>query len=108
MKSHVVEIHDKPNDFITIVGRTNVKVSARKIEALIEFSKGSYGENIFNEALEDGRLIKVITNTNKIRSLILMENNKVYPSTFSVSTLDNRIYLATHFVKSKEDLNYEE
>lgn len=108
MKSHVVEIQDKPNDFITIVGRTNVKVSARKIEALIEFSKGSYGENIFNEALEDGRLIKVITDTNKIRSLILMENNKVYPSTFSVSTLDNRIYLATHFVKSKEDLNDEE
>ena len=106
MKSHVVEIHDKPNDFITIVGRTNVKVSARKIEALIEFSKGSYGENIFNEALEDGRLIKVITDTNKIRSLILMENNKVYPSTFSA--LDNRIYLATHFVKSKEDLNDEE
>lgn len=97
-----------PNDFITIVGRTNVKVSASKNWALIEFSKESYGENIFNEALEDGRLIKVITDTNKIRSLILMENNKVYPSTFSVSTLDNRIYLATHFVKSKEDLSDEE
>ena len=108
MKNQTVEIYDKPNDFITIVGRTNVKVSARKIESIIEFSKGSYGENIFNEALEDGRLVKVLTDTNKIRSLLLMENNKVYPSTFSVSTLDNRIYLATHFVKSKEDLNYEE
>lgn len=108
MKNQMVEIYDKPNDFITIVGRTNVKVSARKVEALIEFSKGSYGENIFNEALEDGRLVKVLTDTNKIRSLILMENNKVYPSTFSVTTLDNRIYLATHFTKNKEDLIYEE
>lgn len=105
MKNKIIEIQDKPNDLITIVGRSNVKVSARKIEALIEFQKGKYGEIIFNEALNTGRFIKVLTDPNKIKSLILMENNKVYPSTFSVSTLENRVYLATHFLK---DSNLEE
>lgn len=86
----VNSIYMQSNDMVTIVGRDMGAVSAQQVQALIDFNSIE-GEHIFNSALENGTYIKFITDKSKIKTLVIMDNGNIYPSTFNLSTLMKRI-----------------
>ena len=79
------------SEFMTIIGRAGAGVPIKKIEAIFEFSPDTNAEYIFNKALNEGKLIKTLVDTDKIRSLVILDDGQVHPSTFHFVTLKNRV-----------------
>lgn len=89
----IYQIYERPNEMITIVGSL-AQLSAQAIESLIAFNAPS-ADNIMMDAVHEQRFVPLITDPNKIKTLVLTKDNKVYPSTFSINALASRIYKAT-------------
>lgn len=97
-----LNIYSTPNPQITIVGRDVGKVSASKIESLVDFSSDAAGI-ILTEALENNTFVKLVTDSSKIKTLVILDNGKVYPSTFKIKALAGRIRKATSILDNGEE-----
>lgn len=74
---------------ITVIGQNTLGIPVKDIEAIIEFGSQASHE-IFEIALEEGRLIKALLDEDKIKSLIVLDNGDIIPSTFHFTSLRNR------------------
>lgn len=99
-----IYILSNPNNLITIVGRDMGQIAANNVEAIFDFASKE-GKDLYAKAIEEGRYVRFISDQSKIKCLVLMINGKVYPSTFTVPTLHNRIKEATTLdaVKGESD-----
>ena len=75
---------------ITIVGRDLGTVSALDIEAILDFN-AEENKLIMYNARERNQYFPLITDETKIKSLIIMKSGMIYPSTFRLVTISNRI-----------------
>mgnify|MGYP000367553504 CR=1 FL=1 len=89
-----IYIFSNPNNLVTIVGRDMGQIAANNVEAIFDFSSKE-GKELFASAIQENRYVRFIADQSKIKCLVLMNNGKVYPSTFTVPTLHNRIKEAT-------------
>lgn len=89
-----VEVVLKPNSMITVVGRDMGSISATNVESVIDYTLPE-AEMIINEARSKNKYRQFIADESKIKSLIIMTNGIVYPSSFRVVTLNERIREAT-------------
>ena len=74
---------------ITVIGQNSVAVPVYQIEAIIEYGSQASRE-ISERGLEEGKLIKALLDEDKIKSLILLDNGDIIPSTFHYISLRNR------------------
>lgn len=74
---------------ITVIGQNTLGVPVNEIEAIIEFGSQASCE-IFEKGLEKGKVIKALLDVDKIKSLIILENGDIVPSTFHFISLRNR------------------
>lgn len=89
-----VEVVLKPNSMITVVGRDMGSISATNVESVIDYTLPE-AKLILNEARSKNKYRHFIADESKIKSLIIMTNGIVYPSSFRVVTLNERIREAT-------------
>lgn len=101
-----IYILSNPNTLITIVGRDMGQIAANNVEAIFDFATKE-GKDLYTKANEEGRYIRFISDLSKIKCLVLMVNGKVYPSTFTVPTLHNRIKEATTLIDVEGDVDEE-
>lgn len=94
VKTVKYDVNLKANSLITVVGRDLGAISANKVESVMDYlcEEARY---IIAEAKTRGKYISLISDEQKIKSIVLMDNGKVYPSTFRVVTLMERIKEAT-------------
>lgn len=78
------------NDVITIVGRDAGAVATSMVEAILDI-KAPETELVLETAMRENRYCPLVADKSKIKSLVLLSNGKVYPSTFRVPTLSKRL-----------------
>lgn len=78
------------NTQITIVGNDKTRISAEKVESLVAFD-GDAAYMLYTEALNDGRFVKLVTDSRLIKTLVIMDSGRIYPSTFKIKALAGRI-----------------
>ena len=63
------------------------------IESILQLddSESDEADKILLSSIEDGVYHPLIKDKDKIKSLVILSNGQVYPSTFNVSTLSKRI-----------------
>lgn len=93
-KNIKIEVVTRPNVLVNIVGRDMGAVSATKVESVIDFSLPE-AKTLLLRARNENKYHPLIGDENKIKSLVLMDNGVVYPSSFRVVTLNDRIREAT-------------
>lgn len=84
----------KPNAMITVVGRDLGAISAVDVEGIIDYTLPE-AQVIIQKAKAGNKYYPFVADDSKIKSLIIMTNGTVYPSTFRVVTLMERIFEAT-------------
>lgn len=89
-----IDVVTRPNCMITVVGRDMGAISATNVESLIDYALPE-AQLIISNARNEGKYRQFITDESKIKSLIIMTNGIVYPSSFRVVTLNERIKEAT-------------
>lgn len=94
IKTVKIDVVNRPNSLITVIGRDMGAISADKVEAVVDNSI-SEAQLIVNKARSENNYRQLITDETKIKSLIIMTNGIVYPSSFRVVTLIERIREAT-------------
>ncbi len=101
-KTLKVEVVRRPNSMITVVGRDMGSISATNVESVIDYALPE-AQLVLNKARNENNYRQFIADENKIKSLIIMTNGVVYPSSFRVVTLNERIREATDdYAKLKE------
>lgn len=75
---------------VTIVGKSEVRVAVSKIVAVIDI-KCEESELILQKSIQEGHFMPFIRDKSKIRSYLLMDNGDLYPSTFRVKTICDRM-----------------
>lgn len=84
---------------VTVIGQNTLGIPIHQIEAIIEFgSEASY--EIFERGLEEGKVLKALLDEKKIKSLIILENGDIIPSTFHFISIRNRCKDYLTFVTS--------
>ena len=78
------------NDVITIVGRDAGAVAVSMVEAILDI-KAPETSIVLENALNENRYCPLVADKSKIKSLVVLSNGKVYPSTFRVPTLSKRM-----------------
>ena len=98
---NLIKVIEHPNTQITIIGGAKATISASMVECLMDF-KTDEAKLVMQEALKENRFIKLLTDQKKIKTLIITKDNRVYPSTFGILAVSDRIYKATsgHFESS--------
>lgn len=94
MKELKIDILCKPNSMITVVGQDMGAIAANNVEALIDYTVPE-ARDIILKARNEGKYCQLIADDSKIKTLIIMTNGIVYPSSFRVVTLADRIRKAT-------------
>lgn len=89
-----VDVVNKPNALITVIGRDMGAVSASSVESVIDYTLPE-ARLLVEEAKNKNKFKPLITDDDKIKSIIVMVNGQIYPSTFRVVTLIDRIKNAT-------------
>ena len=98
-----IGITSNPNSMVTIIGRDMGAISASQVEAVIDFATDE-AKYILQNARAQQNYIPFLADETKIKSLVLMTNGKVYPSTFRTVTLMERVKGATdEFGKIQEE-----
>lgn len=82
------------NDIITIVGKEMGLVSAEKVEGILNI-KLDEAQTVIMNAIQNGYYYPLVTNKESIKSIVIMTNGHVYPSTFRAGTLVSRVKEAT-------------
>lgn len=81
------------NSVIGIVGQDRCVVATDMIEAILLFNEQKNPEafQVYTEAMDNNFFCPVISDTDKIKSLLILSNGQVYPSIFRVPTLSKRL-----------------
>ena len=98
-----LEMVTKPNAMITVVGRDMGSISASNVEAVLDYALPE-AQEIIVKARSANKYRPFITDESKIKSLIIMTNGVVYPSSFRVVTLNERIKEATDFSRMTDEI----
>lgn len=86
-------IKDKSDNMITVVGAgVLAAINSKDIVLLVKFSNGSndFANFIYEKALSENKLMKLTLDKDKIKTLIILNDNRMVPSTFGFSTLKKR------------------
>lgn len=89
-----VDIITNPNSMVTVVGRDMGAISAQSVQAVLDYAL-SETKTYVQEARVQGKFIPLIAEESKIKSVLIMNNGVVYPSSFRVVTLMERIRATT-------------
>lgn len=93
-KTYKIDVVTRPNAMITVIGRDMGAISATEVEAVIDYSVPE-AKLIVSLAKTEKRYQQFIADDTKIKSLIIMTTGTVYPSSFRMVTLNERIKEAT-------------
>ena len=80
--AEIYRVYERPNEMITIVGSL-AQISANAVELLISFESKN-AKDIMLDAVKENKFIPLITKPEKIKTLVITKDGKVYPSTFSM------------------------
>lgn len=94
MKKINIHIVAKSNSQITIVGQDRGAIDAHKVESIYSFNEPT-AVDIITSAKAEGRYVPFISENEKIKTIIMTIDGRVYPSSFSIDTLKKRIKEAT-------------
>lgn len=94
------KVYNEPNAIITVIGRDLGAISAQKVEGLLDYNTEE-GRWLLNKARESNNFVNLLADESKIKTLVLMDSGKIYPSTFNLSTLAKRIYEATNCIDER-------
>lgn len=80
-------------DMLTVIGGDKCLVPVRNVESILQVDsdEGINGPDLLNKAIKDGNLVPLVFDKDKIKSIVILSNGQVYPSTFNASTLISRI-----------------
>lgn len=84
----------RPNAMVTVIGRDMGAIAANEVESVIDYALPE-AKTILRLAREQGKFVPLIVDDAKIKSLLVMTQGAIYPSTFRVTTLMERIKSAT-------------
>lgn len=93
-KPSCIKLIEHPNTQITFIGGAKATISAETVECLIDF-KTEEAQQLMHEALLENRFVKLLTDVKRIKTLIITKTNRVYPSTFGIIAISDRISKAT-------------
>lgn len=95
-----ISVVSKPNAQITIIGKDRGAIAATEVESILDYTLEE-ARDIVTIAKNAGNYIPFMNNDDKIKSIIIMNSGKVYPSSFSVVTLKQRVLEATEEYKKE-------
>ena len=75
---------------VTIIGKSQVKLVVSRIVAVIDADHNE-AEALLSKSISNGHYMPLLGDKSKIRSYILTENGDLYPSTFRVKTICDRM-----------------
>lgn len=90
----IIQLIEHPNAQITIIGGAKATISASMVECLVDF-KTDDAKALLHDALNENRFVKLLTDQKRIKTLIITKDNRVYPSTFGIIAVSERVYKAT-------------